>query len=411
MRTTRADFEKKRPLRLAPLIETRDEASHGEVLNEHGKGGIAANHLLGTVTHCACLDIPLSLPRRQSWANLMDPCKPDAARSGTDLQDLPDSLFAMSRHPIAIVTHRSAARLYLTCPFALGTPSRATPLRDAIAHAEIPQWLRFDHLDTVTNSMSAPLELLVPDKQLCRNSHHVKARCSKDNYPANAFRKLHDGIYIPSPELSYVQMAQLLSPARLAEYGTNLCARFYRDPVTHAIGQRQPLTSTRSIKRFIERSHGLHGIERARMTLKRIADNSASPMETKSFLLLSLPYRLGGYGITGLHMNHRIHPKRRSSLVEQSYFEVDLCMPDMRVGIEYHGVEEHQNVIHDRRRLDALGALGWHMVVIDKWRLYDAKAFEVAALQICQHLGRRLRRDESTWWSNTLALRSELGLR
>lgn len=132
-------------------------------------------------------------------------------------------------------------------------------------------------------------------------------------------------------------------------------------------------------------------------------------MESKLHALLCSPSRIGGYGFPQAVLNHDIRPGRNDNLTEQKYYSVDICWPRQKVGVEYFGEAEHQDAIHDRRRLDALGALGWKIVVIDKWRLYDPASLDVAVRQIAKHLGRRMRFG-SSWTVKNAQIRRDLGL-
>ena len=133
-------------------------------------------------------------------------------------------------------------------------------------------------------------------------------------------------------------------------------------------------------------------------------------METKAFVLLCFPRSRGGYGLELATLNHRADPGRYEYLAEQGYFRIDICWPGPCVGAEYFGDEGHRDkVVHDRRRLDALEALGWKMVVIDKQRIYDPESFEVAARQIAGYLNARIRKG-GNWEAAHAALREDLDL-
>ena len=57
-----------------------------------------------------------------------------------------------------------------------------------------------------------------------------------------------------------------------------------------------PLTSKADIAAFLELVCGMRGCEKARRALDYVLEDSASPTETVSAMLLSLPYRLGASG-------------------------------------------------------------------------------------------------------------------
>ena len=307
-----------------------------------------------------------------------------------------------------MLSHDTAAEYYLTLdPLSANAavPTRAKPLNCAratsISSINInPNFSGFGGL---------PLHVLVSEKGLVRRSNIAVAHVCEAALPQGSFRKLNDTLFIVSPELCFLQMAWELSLPKLVEFGINLCASYYRDLKKGDLPERPPIVSARKLLRYVENMSGKPGAAKAKKALQWIKDNSASPMETKLFILLVFPKRYGGYGFSDAVFNFEIDPERYAFLTEQDSFKIDICFPDKHVGVEYYGEESHQDTVKDRRRLDALGTLGWDMTVIDKQRLYDPQAFDIAAHQIAQHLGQRIRKP-ANWDEKNFELRYELGL-
>ena len=311
--------------------------------------------------------------------------------------------------PVAILSHGTAMSYYRTLdpthPKAAHV-TKAYPLQKASASSDL--------LNTFNPAYKgfggAPLDLLVPNRSLVRTSSKLIAHSCEIELPSNSFWKLNDTLYVSSPELCFMQMAQSMSIAQLVELGVNLCSSYFVDVKTGKLPKRKPVTTPLKLARYVEKLTGAKGAKKAREALKWVVPGSRSPMETKVFVLLCYPKSRGGYGFVLAVLNHDVDPGRSEHLTEQDYFIIDICWPEHFTGVEYYGGDDHDDsIVHDRRRLDALEALGWNMVVIDKQRLYNPDAFDVAANQLASHLNYRIRKD-ATWQEAHTSLRQDLGL-
>ena len=132
-------------------------------------------------------------------------------------------------------------------------------------------------------------------------------------------------------------------------------------------------------------------------------------METKLAIILSLPKVYGGYGLDGLCLNHRVDPSRLRKLSQQAFFSIDLAYPKAKVGIEFDGQAFHENYSKDRVRINALEALGWDIISVDKSQLFNVNRFDVTAHQIAKLLGKQIRKPND-WDKKAETLRHDLGL-
>ena len=84
----------------------------------------------------------------------------------------------------------------------------------------------------------------------------------------------------------------------LLELGYELCGSYQtRRTGTSSAYQVEPLSSNHALADFATRNPSLRGATKAAKTLRYLADNSASPRETKKAILLGLPMMYGGYGL------------------------------------------------------------------------------------------------------------------
>ena len=133
--------------------------------------------------------------------------------------------------PTVILSHRTAMSYYRTLDPSHEQAARATkalPLAKARASNEL--------LKTFNRAYSgfggAPFDLLVPSTGLRRSTSELIAHSCEYELPSNSFWKLKDSLYVVSPELCFVQMAQQLSIAQLVELGINLCGSYFERAAT-----------------------------------------------------------------------------------------------------------------------------------------------------------------------------------
>lgn len=256
----------------------------------------------------------------------------------------------------------------------------------------------------------APISVLVNDAAARRQSSSISSRYCPYDLPAGSFYRLRDNLYLASPELVFARMGNLVSDIRLAEIGLNLCGRYYKNLDTGKIDDRcELLTTPAKLKRYLDSIPDMRGCAKARKALRWVLANSGSPMESKMKLQFANPLWTGGLGLPYTHMNYDISAGRLAGLTEQNDFCIDLANPDLKEGAEYDGEESHQDSSKDKRRRNALEALGWHITPIDKSVLYNAEATKQAGLQIAKHLGLRIQFPKH-WEEKFERMRKELCL-
>ena len=148
------------------------------------------------------------------------------------------------------------------------------------------------------------------------------------------------------------------------------------------------------LKRRVGSWRGLRGIETAQKAVKYLTGGSASPMETKLYLLLCLPLQYGGYNL-GLP---ELNPKFDLSPEEMAILRGSTVKPDMlwrkeRLVIEYDGRqhEDEQQARHDALRKTILEGRGYTVRQVKRHQLYNALAFESFVESTRSFLGVRKR--------------------
>ena len=255
-----------------------------------------------------------------------------------------------------------------------------------------------------------PVSVLVNDASARRQSGIVSSRYCPYDLPTGSFYKLRDNLYLASPELVFARMGNFISEMRLAETGLNLCGRYYKNLDTGKIDDRRELLTTpERIEQYLKKVPDLRGSGKARKALRWVVGNSGSPMESKVKLQFANPLWTGSMGLPFTHMNYDVTAGRLTGLTKQNDFCIDLANPILKEGLEYDGEESHLDPSKDKRRRNALEALGWHVTPIDKSVLYNPEATKQAGLQIARRLGMRIQFPKH-WEEKFEHLRKELEL-
>ena len=107
-----------------------------------------------------------------------------------------------------------------------------------------------------------------------------------------------EGVLVCPVELAFVQVATHLPFPELVRLGFELCGAYSVDrTASGGFFQRKPLTTPQRIAQFACDNASLRGSAKARRTLRYIAENAASPAETRIAMSLTLPLAEGGFGL------------------------------------------------------------------------------------------------------------------
>jgi hypothetical protein len=242
-----------------------------------------------------------------------------------------------------------------------------------------------------------------------RGSHHapdgdVVWHSRKIALPPRSGIRLDDDVFLVSPELCLLQMAQSLPCPSLIELIDEFCGTYrpasseeLTDEHADGLVQRPPITSLERLSAYLATSPGVGGIKRARRALRYAVDLSASPKETHSELLFSLPVPMGGKGCPKPEMNKRFDvPIGLRQAGDPGYVECDLCWTVMRDGKVRHVAVEYQSTAHhvgaerlaaDSRRRNLLESMGVHVITLTAAELYSQRGFDRVAALVTRELG------------------------
>lgn len=111
-------------------------------------------------------------------------------------------------------------------------------------------------------------------------------------------------------------------------------------------------------------------------------------------MMLSLPNRYGGYGLSGAALNCPIKLNERPNWQRTNTVYADMLWKQAKLVVEYDSYQFHNSKnswVKDARRAVSLERNGYKTVSINTAQIYDETAFTDAAHVIAHHLGKRIR--------------------
>jgi len=217
-------------------------------------------------------------------------------------------------------------------------------------------------------------------------------------------------------------MAAKYPLAKLIALGLEICGTYSLPVSVSTDGDRgdfaqtmydlPPLTNKKKLAAFSDRMEGWIGHNQAMKALRFVADNSASPMEATLVILLTLPYRLGGYGLPMPELNGSIYPKKRvSHFAGKKSYRGDLLWRDAGVVAEYNSDIEHASsnrIAMDAIRRGDLSLCDIFEVTVTNKQIKSMELFDKVAKQISTRIGKRLQYKEPEFLKARRELRSVL---
>lgn len=240
-----------------------------------------------------------------------------------------------------------------------------------------------------------PIDALIPPDgprpRSLLNYHIQKARI-----PAHSLYPIRDGIHVVSPALCFVQLCKTLSTIEALELGMEFCGTYALRPdaLEDKPSRTYQLMSTMSLQRKLNAWKDIHGLHQARTIAPLLANGAASPMESKLFLLLSLPQKYGGYNIEKPELNQTIElPPECRLILRQESVRPDMLWRAAKLVVEYDGAyhDDPAQARKDEKRRAVLETLGYTVVAIKRQQLYDPIAFDGFATMIAKKCGKRIR--------------------
>lgn len=221
------------------------------------------------------------------------------------------------------LSHISALRWLMRNPNPLAAQKRARYRADA--PDGIPSPTRCRELALELDPERGFLDFLSSARRGRNSGEHFTVHVQTESLPPKSFIRIGTigttTVYIASPELVFMQLAQRRPLEEAVYFGFALCSLYRIDPAApgglqqrderplsnqkHIVADR-PLTSIKHIETFLDTAKGSLGCEKARSALKFVRAGSRSPMESALAISLGLPRNRGGFGLGVGQMNHAV---------------------------------------------------------------------------------------------------------
>lgn len=196
-----------------------------------------------------------------------------------------------------------------------------------------------------------------------------------------------NGKRVASPELVFLELACKLDIHRLILLGLQLRAYPPGNP-------SKAITTKQKLKTFLTKTPGCRGHRKALRAVKYIEDGSASVMESISYMILTLPHALGGYGFDGAVFNYKIKLNNEAGKrLRQKYCFADLYYKSPNPAIEYESFAFHNGPAQqgkDAIRSAILDRHGIEVMHLSTIQLYDKNACMDFACNLASRLGKRM---------------------
>ena len=247
----------------------------------------------------------------------------------------------------------------------------------------------------------------------CADARPCLAHVRSDRDHSSRWLPAAFGLKVPTPELCFLQLATQLSFPYVAMAGMELCGTYSVSPDEEgSLIKRRPLTTCAALLSFLEKNTSSYGVKKARRALSFIAGGAASPQEARLYLLLSLPVRMGGYGLPPAQLNYRIETNASGGIDPAKRYRLcDLYWPDRQIAVEYDSDAFHvgtEKIASDSISRVALSTRGISVVTVTSAQLRSPMMTDQLAAALCRKLEIRKRTCRKDWSRQREALRKAL---
>lgn len=244
---------------------------------------------------------------------------------------------------------------------------------------------------------AARIHVLVGRKQDIRRCDEVKYSSFSGRFPSKSLHRLNDGMYVTGPEFAFTRMSAQTDLLSLVRIGFELTGSFAMNKNDmRGFSNCKPLTATKEMAHFLDHAKGLRGSVRAKQALRHILDGAASPMEAEMAMLLTLPKRLGGYGLPKPILNYRLDLAcPRGTRLRRSAITVDAAWPKEKLALEYDSDQFHtgaEKIAVDSERRNDILFLGYDVKTITRKEITSVTSMDKIAESIARRLGVKVRK-------------------
>ena len=226
--------------------------------------------------------------------------------------------------------------------------------------------------------------------------------------------------YVVDPALNWLLASADCGRARSLEIAMELCGTYSVRPDGSVLYGCDHVCTPEYLRkrahdiREVAFGHRIAGWEGLDYSMPYILSRSASPMETKAAIMLSLPVSRGGWGINGLELNRRIDLTRDQQVIAgKPYIVIDGYLAGGNLGYEYDSDEFHSGHVReerDRLRATAAQCFGTTLLSLTRDVIESTVRFAAFCDEFSRLAGKRKRPLGERTLDRRMALRHNLGL-
>ena len=297
-----------------------------------------------------------------------------------------------------------------------------------------------------TDILRLPIHRLIDDRQKRTGARRYRSHLFGGELPFGSVRQTPHDFSIASPALTLFTLSRRVSRYTLLKAMYEMCGSFsiYTPPqhiaslltkdnerkASEAMGsapweqvsahdgkptnlwKRAPLVMPDELVSYAESLRPVNGYRNFLECARLVSGITASPFEAQLSLLLSLPRKFGGYGISCFENNQKIRLTKAARLLSGKrtcYADLLFEQGDMdkQLILEAQGATVHNNdrsALLDADRATGLQSMGYNVVMVTYEQLRDEQRFDALADLVLKELGMK----RPSWNGKQLKARSEL---
>ena len=309
------------------------------------------------------------------------------------------------RPPLAL-----PAKLPRAALFSLDLTSESSVASYARPERYAPELTHSDREKLAALGLSDFLELAVFNENDRRRITESRQSIYQRTLPKDSFIRICDGLHVASPEFCFLEYARYNSIPDTALLGFELCG-YYSLHHADKASARKALTTKPKLAAFLQKCHGLPGIEKALAAVTLFANGSDSPMESIVAATFTFPFKFGGLGQTPYYLNKNIVLPANDYRPCDQPRTCDLLFPHAQIEIEYNDKENHikkRQQTKDARRFDEMAESGLICKQLTLERLQNINEMEHIAKEIAKRSGKRFQPRCPNYRERQIALFSKL---
>ena len=305
-----------------------------------------------------------------------------------------------------ILSHITALRYWLSRPTSAARPQHINPALPTTG-------VRKGDIKPLESVAARPFHVLCVSPVKGGSPHGITHHTWRTELPAGSLFHTARNVAVCSPELAFLQCAYQLSLINLIRLGFELCGTYSFDRASDGgFFKRPPITTPERLRVCVDTAPRARGRNKASRAISHILPNAASPAETRLAMTLSLPNRLGGFGLVAPQLNQRITLSSHGrKLLGRNHFLCDLYWPHAQLAVEYDSDVYHttvEKIASDSSRRNALEYVDITVITVTSHTYRDFSSFNATGNIIVKRLGTEIRPRYKNFEHKQLELRRAL---